>query len=297
VRNHAALILTHGRPEYARDHTYRALRRQGYTGRILFLLDDEDDTADTYRDLFGADNVITFDKAAVAETFDTMDTSTDRRTVVYARNAAQAAARDMGLDYLIQLDDDFNIFVYRYWDVAGIIRGQVIRNLDPVFEAMFTLLDDTGAAVVAFSQGGDHMGGGGDEPFGGNLRKGYRRKAMNLMFLRTARPVEFLGRINEDVTAYVLHGSRGDLFFTMLNVQLDQTETQKGEGGMSDVYLDAGTYVKSFYTVMAAPSCVTIRSMGRFARRLHHHVSWDRAVPKILGPEHRKPLQETSPQG
>jgi len=40
--------------------------------------------------------------------------------------------------------------------------------------------------------------------------------------------------------------------------------------------------VKSFYTVMAAPSCTTIRTMGRTDRRLHHHIDWDKAVPKIL---------------
>jgi hypothetical protein len=231
----------------------------------------------------------------IAQTFDEFDTSGDRRTVVYARNACQAAARDLGLDYLIQLDDDFNIFTYRYYNEIGALKGQVIRRLDPVFEAMFCLLDDTGAAVVAFSQGGDHMGGG--DAWGGELSKGYKRKAMNLMFLRTARPVEFLGRINEDVTAYVVHGGRGDLFLSMPQVMLDQVNTQEAEGGMSDVYLDAGTYVKSFYTVLAAPSCVRIQSMGRYARRLHHTVTWDRAVPKILGPEHRKPLPETSPRG
>jgi len=40
----AALILTHGRPDNV--ITERTLRRQGYTGRIVFVLDDEDKTAD-----------------------------------------------------------------------------------------------------------------------------------------------------------------------------------------------------------------------------------------------------------
>ena len=41
-----ALILTHGRAE--RVHTYRSLRKQGYTGRIVIVIDDEDETAPDY---------------------------------------------------------------------------------------------------------------------------------------------------------------------------------------------------------------------------------------------------------
>lgn len=36
---------------------------------------------------------------------------------------------------------------------------------------------------------------------------------------------------------------------------------QKNKGGMSDVYIDKGTYLKSFYSVMFAPSCVKIGLM------------------------------------
>ena len=48
-----ALILTHGRAE--RVHTYRSLRKQGYTGRIVIVIDDEDETAPDYHKLFDKD--------------------------------------------------------------------------------------------------------------------------------------------------------------------------------------------------------------------------------------------------
>ena len=69
---------------------------------------------------------------------------------------------------------------------------------------------------------------------------------------------------------------------------MDQKRTQTNPGGMTDLYLDAGTYVKSFYSVMYAPSCVTIRDMGRINRRLHHRVDWNAAAPKILPETARK---------
>lgn len=43
---------------------------------------------------------------------------------------------------------------------------------------------------------------------------------------------------------------------------------------MTELYLDAGTYVKSFYTVMYCPSCVVVSAMGTAHRRLHHHIKW-----------------------
>jgi hypothetical protein len=40
--------------------------------------------------------------------------------------------------------------------------------------------------------------------------------------------------------------------------------------------------VKSFYTVMAAPSCTTIGLFGRIHQRLHHKIDWRKAVPLII---------------
>ena len=57
---------------------------------------------------------------------------------------------------------------------------------------------------------------------------------------------------------------------------------------MSDVYLDAGTYLKSFYTVMVAPSCVVVAMMGDKHMRMHHKINWECAVPKILNQKYRK---------
>lgn len=287
--NFAAFILTHGRPE--KVHTYRTLRKQGYTGRIVVLIDNEDDTADEYRARFG-DEVEMFDKAAVARTFDAADQSQDRRTIVYARNASFDVARDLGLDYFVQLDDDYTNFSYRIrfddaeedWQARKMAAKQ-IRNLDGVFDAMLDLLEETGALTVAFAQGGEMIGGVASHV----ARLGWKRKAMNSFFVRTDRPVRFVGRLNEDVNAYCVDGSRGELFMTVSKVSLSQTQTQAQAGGMTEAYMDTGTYVKSFYTVMMCPSFVKVRSIGQADRRIHHHIDWPHAIPKLLAPELAKP--------
>ena len=73
---------------------------------------------------------------------------------------------------------------------------------------------------------------------------------------------------------------------------LNKAPTQAQEGGITELYLDFGTYVKSFYTVLTAPSCVTIRSMGQVHRRLHHHINWKSAIPQIIAEEFKKPMIE-----
>jgi hypothetical protein len=76
-----------------------------------------------------------------------------------------------------------------------------------------------------------------------------------------------------------------------MQVKLDQNQTQGTAGGMTEAYLESGTYVKSFYTVMYAPSCVKVGVMGdpRSGEvRLHHVIDWPRTAPCILREKHKK---------
>ena len=126
--------------------------------------------------------------------------------------------------------------------------------------------------TLAIGQGGDYIGGEKATRFNDGIQP--MRKAMNSFICSVDRPFQFIGRINEDVNTYVLLGSRGGVFLSILQIGLDQLETQSNSGGMTELYLDAGTYVKSFYTVMYCPSCVVVSAMGTAHRRLHHHIKW-----------------------
>ena len=152
----AALILTHGRPD--RVHTYFALRNAGYTGRIIIVIDNEDKTAKEYRSRYGSD-VVMFDKAAIAKTFDEGDNFQDRRAIIYARNASFQIAKDLGYRYFVQLDDDYTGFYYRF-DEDGFYGHCITPSLDWLFSALCDYLKATPFASIAISQGGDHIGGG-----------------------------------------------------------------------------------------------------------------------------------------
>lgn len=282
-----ALILTHGRPD--RVHTYFALRNSGYTGRILIVIDNEDKTADEYRKRYG-DDVVVFDKQAVAQTFDEGDNFQDRRAIIYARNASFDIAKDNGYRYFIQLDDDYTGFYYRF-DEDGFYGNKKINNLDWLFSSLADYLSATPFASVAISQGGDHIGGANSS----NLKAiKTKRKAMNSFVCDTEKPFKFVGRINEDVNTYTCEQRKGLLFLTFMAPQLIQKTTQSNAGGMTDLYIDSGTYVKTFYSVMYAPSCVKVSDLSSPQNghaghaRIHHKVSWANAAPLILSQDYKK---------
>lgn len=111
---------------------------------------------------------------------------------------------------------------------------------------------------------------------------------MNSFICSVDRPFTFIGRINEDVNTYTRKGSTGDLFFTTHMLRLEQKQTQSNSGGMTDIYLNNGTYIKSFYTVICQPSSVKIKMMGEKNNRLHHNINWKTTVPKILSEKYKK---------
>lgn len=277
-----AFILTHGRPD--KQVTFQSLKRHGYTGDICMLIDNEDAKGNEYKKKYG-DIVRVFDKKAISKTFDEYDTFNNRKAIVYARNACWEIAREMGKKYFIQLDDDYTCFSYKCDEKCNYVDLLNIKNLDAVFNSMIEFLDRTQAATICMSQGGDFLGGKN----GGSTKiMKLARKAMNTFVCDADRPFQFLGRINEDVNTYVLHGGRGMLFLTVPNIGITQMTTQKNKGGMTDIYLDNGTYVKSFYTVLSCPSCVKIAIMQSKNRRIHHSIKWNNAVPRIISQEYKK---------
>ena len=76
--------------------------------------------------------------------------------------------------------------------------------------------------------------------------------------------------------------------FTITKVSVVQKMTQQNPGGLTDIYLDNGTYVKSFYSVIHEPSCVKVALMGSNNKRIHHKINWDKCCPKILNEKWKK---------
>lgn len=281
-----AMILSHGRPN--KVITEQSMRRAGYTGRMYIVVDDEDETADEYLSRYG-DMVLRFSKSEVARTFDIGDPIKTRGSVVYARNASFELARSVGCKYFMQLDDDYGNWMIRWNKRREYVNHSMRSGLDDLLEAMIEWYEKIPALSIALSQGGEHIGGGGD----GKKKIKVLRKAMNTFLCSVDRPFKFFGRMNDDVNTVVNTGSRGGLFLTILQAMIVQNETQQSSGGLTEMYLQMGTYVKSFYSVMYNPSSVKVGVLtdpkhGNDNSRIHHRIDWIRTVPMIVREKLRK---------
>jgi len=279
----AVFILTHGRADNV--ITYKTLQRAGYTGRVYIIIDNEDKQADRYYQNFG-DKVIMFDKAAEAEKTDCGDNFTERNTVLFARNACFDIAEGLKIEYFLVLDDDYTDFRYKMDGEYNYLNMAWVKNADAVINLLVEYYKSIDCASLAIAQGGDFIGGAGNDIHESINR---RRKAMNFWVLSTKRKYKYISRMNDDVSTYVVLGNRGLLFLTFPLIAVQQHETQTNKGGLSDMYDKFGTYVKSFYTVMYHPSSVKVEIMrSHIHERLHHSIDWDTTVPCIISEDLRK---------
>lgn len=275
-KSFVAMILTHGRPDTI--VTDKTLRKCGYSGRIVYVLDNEDKTAPQYIKKYGEENVFVFDKKAMADKVDEGNNFDERRTITHARNACFEIAEEIGVEYFIQLDDDYTQFKFRFENKLGFEAS--IKRIDNIFDIFLDFYKSTNILSIAFSQGGDHIGGFSETKM--------KRKCMNSFICSTSRKFQFIGAMNEDVNTYTTLGSRGGLFFTFTSVQLDQAQTQSQAGGITDMYLKYGTYCKAFTSVMMCPSSVTAAYMNTSNPRMHHLIRWNNTVPLIINEKHKK---------
>jgi hypothetical protein len=308
-------ILTHGRPDSV--VTLKTLGRCGYTGRIYLVVDDEDKTVDRYRQNFGAERVIVFDKKAEADACDEGNNFDERRTITMARNACFGIAERLGVIYFVELDDEYTDFRYKLEETGNHLA--IVKQLDEVFAKMLRFFIDSGSTSVAFAQNGDFIGGfdndagrsqlqsaaasiacgrvarsgssecrqGAPDIRGTRYYRFSKRKCMNTFFCSTERPFRFVGAMNEDVNTYTTLGSRGSIFLTVPFVAINQTATQSQSGGITAMYKRFGTYCKAFTTVMMMPSAVRVGMMASKTPRIHHMIDWGRAVPRIVSDQNQ----------
>lgn len=272
-KDFAVFILSHGRADTI--STYRALRDGGYTGRTYVVIDNEDDQEDLYRQKFG-DDIIQFDKRDYLEKTDLGDLDTDRRIGVFARNFIQDEAKRLGYKFHLQLDDDVHGFTYRFAQ-GKVLRALHCSHLDEVFSGMVEYMKETPITSLSFALSAYNMGG-----VDGSIKEGMTRKTMTTFLMRADDVQYFHMRMNDDITTSLINGMRGKLYYSYLPIEVEVDKTQVKAGGMTDIYQKNGTYRKSFYSVMCCPSCVKVSAMGITDYRIHHTISWNNAVPKLL---------------
>jgi hypothetical protein len=282
-KDFAVFILTHGRPDNIK--TLNTLKKCGYTGKIYFIVDNEDKTVEQYQKNFGIENVKIFNKKAMADEVDEGNNFDERRTITHARNASFKIAKEIGITYFLQLDDDYNDFQYKLIMENEIEIRKSVKNLNKLFYLVLEYYKTINCKSIAFAQEGDFLGGISN---GINSYRFSKRKCMNSFFCSTEKQFQFIGAMNEDVNTYTTNGSRGSLFLTIAPIALNQAATQSQKNGITDMYKRFGTYCKAFTTVMMQPSSVRVSMMNSTHQRIHHSINWITTTPMIINVKHKK---------
>lgn len=279
--NFVIFIISNSRPNNI--ITIKTLIEAGLTIPYYIVVDNEDNTINNYIDIY-KDKVIVFDKKKYYNNIDNFNNLGVYRSTTYARNACFDIAKDLQKEYFLVLDDDYTEFKFRINKNLNHPFGffKIKKNIDNILFDTLNYYIRTDCKSICFSQGGDWFGG--EKQFG----LPPKRKAMNSFFCSVNRRFDFFSTLNEDVNTYIGLGKTGNVFLTIPFIQLDQMPTQNNKGGMSDAYINSGTYTKSFYTVMLRPDCTKVSLMGRTNKRFHHLIDWSIAVPKIIDKKYKK---------
>ena len=267
-------IISHGKPE---NDTYKQLKVCNCEYPIYIVIDDKDPKLNEYIKKYGKENICIFNKVEYAKKCDMMDNFNFDKVIVYARNACFDFAEKLGYKYFLELDDDYTDFAFRFG-----LEKQISVNkscIDDVFTMYVDYYEQTPIRILAFMQGGDFE----------NMRNGkVLRKSMNALFCSTDRRVIFNGRLNEDVNTYTRQNNIGNICISLPFIQLHQRKSQSGNG-MSETYLQYGTYTKSFYSVIQNPSCVKISILqSPTSYRIHHHINHRFCDAKIISYRFKK---------
>ena len=106
-------------PSYQRPKSQIALKYlldSGYKGKWYIVVDTTDTTIDEYKELYGEEHILIFSKYEMLEITDTLHYPAILKFVVYARNAMEKFAEEMGLKAFMVFDDDTMGLTLRYED-------------------------------------------------------------------------------------------------------------------------------------------------------------------------------------
>ena len=243
----AIFILTHGRPN--KQYTNHALDKAHYTGKRIMLLDDEDDTVKEYKENYPDVEIILFDKQSYIDTSDTGTNKDQRKCILYAKNAANDIAKDLGFSSYVVADDDIIRFRHRWKQDDGVTYTQEVKNMDAVIEAYIEFLLSGNISALSFGDARLYMGG--------KLLLG--RIPYNFVFRNTAMQFEWRSAMYEDTVTPVVETINGTYTLGLPNIQFDMKQCDNNaEGGMSDVYAKMSIYERAFTAFMYHPPGIEI---------------------------------------
>ena len=272
---YAAFILTHGRPN--NQKTYNTLKELGFTRKIYLVLDDQDPTIQQYIDNYGEENIIVFNKAKFIAQTDTGLSEPVSKFAVFARNAIESIAQEMGYKYFIMMDDDIYKFRLRQ-DVDGSLKTFPLNGIiDEVFDACFRYVDS--ANLACLSPGVSKVYRCGVQALDWNNKY---RICVNCFFRNGAFKVNWRLNMFEDLITNLDCSTEGQVWLTYIPLQADLGEFNgKVEGGNTDVYRTFDGFKMAFMSIVSHPECNDMKFFnGHWKPVTHTSTAINRIIPE-----------------
>ena len=280
TKRFAVFILTHGRPH--NQLTVKSLQDVGYTGDLYLVVDDQDESINEYIAVWGADKVIVFNKDYFIHNTDTGLHTPIPKFAVFARNAIEHIAKEMGYKTFMMLDDDITKFRVRLPDGDSLKSYQIAGQFDSIIENSVDYVLNCDIACLGLGFCNLYIGGVGNF----NKENPRQRLCAEAFVRNTAHPISWRLNMVEDLITSIDAAISGEVWFQFLPIQCEIKMSEGAvDGGNSDVYRQLGMYRISFMPVIAYPSSNAVR----FGKKTWASTTTpDKCIPKIISSRYRK---------
>ena len=280
TKKFAVFILTHGRPH--NQLTVKSLQDVGYTGDLYLVVDDQDESINEYIAVWGADKVIVFNKDYFIHNTDTGLHTPIPKFAVFARNAIEHIAKEMGYKTFMMLDDDITKFRVRLPDGDSLKSYQIAGQFDSIIENSVDYVLNCDIACLGLGFCNLYIGGVGNF----NKENPRQRLCAEAFVRNTAHPISWRLNMVEDLITSIDAAISGEVWFQFLPIQCEIKMSEGAvDGGNSDVYRQLGMYRISFMPVIAYPSSNAVR----FGKKTWASTTTpDKCIPKIISSRYRK---------
>lgn len=280
TKKFAVFILTHGRPR--NQLTVKSLQEVGYTGEWYLVVDDQDATINEYVEQWGADRIIVFHKDYFIRNTDTGLHTPVPKFAVFARNAIEHIANEMGYQTFMMLDDDITKFRIRLPHGDSLKSYSINGQFDSIIDHAVDFVLSCNVACMGLGFCNLYIGGVANF----NKENPRQRLCAEAFIRNTSYPISWRLNMVEDLITSIDAAMDGAIWFQFLPIQCEIRMSEGAvDGGNSDVYRQLGMYRISFMPVVAYPSSNAVRLNKK---------SWastttpDKCVPKIISSRYRK---------
>ena len=263
-------IKTHGRPD--NQLTLQTLRQAGYTGEIVLVLDDEDDTYNDYLKYRNENTALyIFNKERFVQKIDSGVSNPKRKVNLYAWCACEDLAKTYGEKFFIMADDDITGFRWRYEDNGHLRSLNITQNLDKAFSYIEDYM--LSCNISAMSTGIPQM------YFSGNIEDNLWkwRVPYTFVFRNAKYKMNWVSEYEEDIITAIQSSIEGQYISVLPIIQRNTVEMGTNYGGMHNSYTNS--FKNAEYGYIWNPSC---REIIPYKDKFMCKIRRDKAFAKLI---------------